>query len=216
MRPAPVSFRLSAVLLSCLIVPSLAAAQPSERGPRLGGILSGSFGEGGSAPAIGVAGGYRFTPGMGLEVDASYMPGLDFGDFPSCPAGHVCIATTVPALAVLGGAFSLHGRAAMLSVNVVSELPVRAQWIRPYVVGGAGIAEVRREQRYENRPLFTTTSTGPLLTMGGGVDFLLSRRIAVGVDLRYQHVFEEDQFGRPDTDRNLSVTRLGSSVSYQF
>ena len=113
MRPARVSIRPLAILIGCLIAPSLAAAQPSERGPRLGGIVSGSFGDGGPAPAIGVAGGYRFTSRLGFEVDASYMPGLDFGDFPSCPAGYICIATTVPALAVLGGSFSLHGRAAM-------------------------------------------------------------------------------------------------------
>lgn len=216
MRPTRFPLRLFAMLISCVLTPWLAAAQPSDRGPRLGGVVSGSFGDGRPAPAISITGGYRFTPRLALEVDASYMPGLDFGDFPFCPRDHVCIATTVPAEAILGGSFSLHGRATMLSVNVVSELPVRARWIRPYVVGGAGVAEVRREQRYENRPLrFTRTSTGPLLTVGGGVDFLLTRKVAIGVDLRYQHVFEQELFGR-DMSRDLSLTRLGSSVSYRF
>ncbi len=45
-----------------------------------------------------------------------------------------------------------------------------------------------------------------MVTMGGGVDFLVWRGIGVGVDVRYQHVFEEDRFGRADIDRNLSVT----------
>jgi opacity protein-like surface antigen len=217
MRQAGVPFGSLAILISCLIAPPLAAAQPPERGPRVGGIVSGSFGDGGPAPVIGIAGGYRFTPRLRLEVDASYMPGLDFGDFPACPPARFCVAATVPAEAILGGSFSLKGRAAMLSVNVVSELPVRARWIRPYVVTGAGVAEVRREQRHANLPLrFTRTSTGPLLTMGGGVDFLVTRRVGIGVDLRYQHVFEEDQFGRSDMDQSLTVARLGSSVSYRF
>ena len=78
--------------------------------------------------------------------------------------------------------------------------------------------EVRREQQHNDfQPLrSTTTSTGPMVTMGGGVDFLVWRGVGVGVDVRYQHVFEEDQFGRPDIDRNLTITRLGSSVSYRF
>ncbi len=144
------------------------------------------------------------------------MPGLDFGDVPVCPPGSVCVADG-PLAQVIGGTFSVSGRAASLSVNVVSELPVRARWIRPYVVGGAGVAQVRRELQHNFLLLRSkTTSTGPMVTMGGGVDFLVWRGIGVGIDVRYQHVFEEDQFGRPDIDRNLSNTRIGSSLSYRF
>jgi opacity protein-like surface antigen len=181
----------------------------------VGGVVSGSFGDGGPASTVGISAGYRFTPRLALEVDASYMPGLDFGDFPACPPGGVCAAA---APSVIGGTFSLSGRAALLSVNVVSELPVRTRWIRPYVVGGAGVAEVRRVQQHNDfQPLrSTTTSTGPMVTMGGGVDFLVWRGIGIGVDVRYQHVFEDAQFGRSDIDRNLSNTRVGSSLSYRF
>jgi opacity protein-like surface antigen len=204
------------ILMSCLIVPSLAAGQPAEHGPRLGGVVSGSFGDGGPAPTVGISAGYRFTPRLALEVDTSYMPGLDFGDFPACPPGGVC-AAGAPLVQIIGGTFSLRGRAAALSVNVVSELPLRTRRIRPYAVGGAGVAQVRREQQHNFLALrSTTTSTGPMVTMGGGVDFLVWRGIAIGVDLRYQHVFEEDRFGRADIERNLSLTRVGSSVSYRF
>jgi opacity protein-like surface antigen len=200
-----------------LIVPSMAAGQAPDRGPRLGGVVSGAFGTGGPAPTVAVTAGYRFTEQFGLEVDASYMGGLDFGEFPVCAPDVLCAARSVPALTVIGGAISLNGRAAMLSVNGVAEVPVRAQWLRPYVVGGVGVAEVRREQRFDSIPVrTTTTSTGPLLTMGGGVDFLLWRKVAVGMDFRYQYVFENDQFFRPDMDRNLTVGRLGTSISYKF
>jgi len=216
MRPARILFRLTAVLLGCLIVPSLAAAQPFERGPRVGGVVSGSFGDGGPAPTVGISAGYRFTPRLGLEVDASYMPGLDFGDIPACPPGGVCVAGG-PLVQVIGGTFSLRGRAASFSANVVSELPLRTRRIRPYVVGGAGVAQVRRELQHNFLPLRSMTrSTGPMVTMGGGVDFLVWRAVAVGVALRYQHVFEEDRFGRADIDRNMTRTRLGSSLSYRF
>ena len=147
----------------------------------------------------------------------SYMRGLDFGEFPGCVSVMLCTPQILPALPFAAGNLSVHGRAALLSVNAVSEVPVRARWLRPYLVGGVGIAEVRREQRFENLPLrLTGTSTGPLLTIGGGVEFLLWRKVGVGVDLRYQRVFEEMQFGRSDMDEDLSLTRLGSSVSYRF
>ena len=214
MRPSAV--RTLPILMSCLIVPSLAAGQPAEHGPRLGGVVSGSFGDGGPSPTVGISAGYRFTPRLAFEVDTSYMPGLDFGDIPACPPGGVC-ALGGPLVQVVGGTLSLSGRAASLSVNVVSELPLRTQWIRPYLVGGAGVAQVRRELQHNSLPIrSTTTSTGPMVTMGGGVDFLVWRGIAVGVDLRYQHVFEEDQLRTGDIESNLSLTRVGSSISYRF
>jgi len=217
MRAARLALCLSAVLAGCLIVPPLAAGQPPERGPRVGGVVSGSFGDGGPAPTVGISAGYRFTPRLGVEVDASYMPGLDFGEFDICPPGVFCALPVTAGLPVVGGTQSLHGRAALVSVNGVSEIPVRAHWLRPYVVGGVGVAEVRREQRYDSYPIrFTRTSVGPLLTAGGGVDFLVWRNVGIGVDLRYQHVFEKDQFGRSDMDHNLTATRFGSSVSYRF
>ena len=109
--------RLSAVVLSFLIVPSTASSQTPDRGPRLGGVVSGAFGNGGPAPSVAVSAGYRFTPRFGVEVDASYMGGLDFGDFPVCAPDHVCVARNIPALTVLGGTISLNGRAATLSVS---------------------------------------------------------------------------------------------------
>jgi hypothetical protein len=44
----------------------------------------------------------------------------------------------------------------------------------------------------------------------GGVDFLVWRGLALGVDVRYQHVFEDTRFGVGN------LTRAGSLVSCRF
>src|SRR4029079_15737041 len=109
--------------------------------------------------------------------------------------------------------------AVSLGGNVVSELPWHARRIRPYVLGGAGVAHVQRTERYESSfrtTRRTLTSTGPLLTAGAGIDFLLGSRVAVGVDVRYRRLLEKDQFQRSDIPPNLDLTRIGSSISYRF
>jgi opacity protein-like surface antigen len=145
-----------------------------------------------------------------LELEGSYQTKLDLGDFPNCPPDAICAA-------VRGGTFSLHGRIASLSGNVVAQLPVHAAWVRPYLVAGAGVAHVRREQRDNFLPFrSTTTSTSPLLTLGGGVEFPVVRSVALGIDLRYQRIFGEPVFGRTDIAPDLNLTRLGGSVTYRF
>ncbi|SRR6266542_90102 len=210
MRAIQLTLPAFAVLVNCCCGPSVAAGQTSDRGPRVGGILSSSFGNGGTTLATGLSGGYRFTSALGLELEGLYQTKLDFGDFPNCPPDAICAA-------VRGGTFSLHGRIASLSSNVVAQVPVQASWIRPYLVAGGGVAHVRREQRDNFLPYRSTaTSTDPLLTLGGGVDFPVGRRVALGIDMRYQRIFGERLFGRSDIEPNLNLTRLGGSVSYRF
>lgn len=75
----------SFIIVSCLLAPSLATAQPSDRGPRLAGTVSGAFGDGGPAPSFDLSAGYRFTSRPGVEINGAYLDGLDFGQFPVCP-----------------------------------------------------------------------------------------------------------------------------------
>ena len=210
MRIRQLSLPAFALLITCLCAPSGVAAQTSDGGPRVGGILGGSFGNGGAAPATGLSGGYRFTSAIGLDLEASYETKLDLGDFPNCPPDVFCAA-------VRGGTFSLHGRIASLSGNVVAELPVHAPWARPYVVAGAGVAHVRREQRDNLLPVRSTaTSTDPVLTLGGGVEFPVVGRVALGIDVRYQRIFGDRVFGRTDIAPDITLTRVGGSVAYRF
>lgn len=89
-------------IMSCVLAPSVAAAQPSDQWSRLADVVSGAFRDGGPAPSFDLSAGYRFTSRLGLEIKGSYLGGLDFGDFPNCPPDVFCI---------LGGAYSLHARA---------------------------------------------------------------------------------------------------------
>lgn len=170
-----------------------------------------SFGDGGPAPTIGLTAGYPVLSRMRVELDASYVRNLDFGSFYSCAPGRVCAA-------VVSFPFTLRGEAVSLGGNVVSELPWHARRVRPYVLGGAGVAHIRRTESYELffRTRRTLTSTRPLLTAGAGIDFLLGDRVAIGVDVRYRRLLEKDHFQRSDIPPNLDLTRIGSSISYRF
>lgn len=193
-----------AVLASLLCAPSLAGAQTSDRDLSLGGTVSGSIAEGGAAPAISLSVGYEFTPRVALEVDASYMTTLDVGDFPNCPPPRVCVR---------GGTYSLHARTGSVSASLISRLPVGTSRVRPYLAAGVGVAKVRRQLQDNDLPIRATfNTTGPMLTAGGGVELLGGPRIAVGLDVRYQRIFENDPFIDPDLD----LVRIGCSVSYRF
>lgn len=197
----------SAILAALACIPSPAGAQPPDRGLSLGGGVSGSIVDGGAAPAISLTVGYGFTPHLAMEVDASYMPKLDVGDFPNCPPPRVCVR---------GGTYSLHRQTGSISANVIARLPVGTSRIRPYLAAGGGVAQVRRQVLDNQVPIRSTfNSTGPMLTAGGGVEFLSGPRLAVGLDARYQRIFEDDTrqlFTEPDLD----LVRIGCSVRYRF
>jgi hypothetical protein len=75
---------------------------------------------------------------------------------------------------------------------------------------------VRREQletRYDRTTTLTrTSSTAPLLTAGGGVEFLLGNRLVLAPDARYQRLFEKDRFHRIDIPPNVDLVRVGSAM----
>jgi len=191
--------------------PSPVAAQ-SETGPRIGGFVSGAFGDGGPAPAIGISAGYAVTPSVEIEVNAAYVPGLDFGNVPVCPPGLFCVAATIR-----GGTYSVAGRARSASAAVVIDLPVRLAAMRPYFAGGVGLANLRRELRDTEFPFtLTRTSTDPLITVGGGLEMPLGRRLILSVDVRYEYIAADTQFDRADIDRGVNLTRIGSGLRYRF
>jgi opacity protein-like surface antigen len=207
----PRSRRVCTLIVFGLLAPVAAFGQAADRNARISGFVTGSFGDGGPAPTVGLTAGYPLMSTIRVELDASYVRNLDFGRFFSCPPERVCVA-------VLSFPFTLRGEAASLGGNVVSELPWSGRRIRPYVLGGAGVAHIRRTERRESffPTRRTLTSTGPLITAGAGVDFLLGNHVALGVDVRYRRLFEKDHFQRSDIPPNLDLTRIGSSISYRF
>ena len=196
------------IVFTWLFLPSNADAQPSVGAARVGGLVSAAVGDGGPAPSVGISAGYRFTPRLEVELDVSHVSRLDFGEFPVCPPGSMCVR---------GGSFSLQGRATSFTVNLISAWPLGGR-ARAYIAGGAGVARVRRERREDLFSAFNarTTTTDPVLAFNGGVDFLIWRRLAVGVALRYQRIFEKDQFSRSDIKHHLNLISVGPMVSYRF
>ena len=210
MRPTVRRACVSIAHLAVLAAPSTAHAQYQAR---ITGSVSSAFGDGGPALAVALAAAYPTASGLRLEVEGTFVRKLDFGQYQSCPPDAICAA-------VVSFPFTVTGDAASLGGNVVAELPWRARRVRPYVVAGAGIAHVRRQRldtRFDRATLLTTlSSTAPLLTGGGGLEFLLGDRLVLGADARYQRMYEKDQFHRIDIPPNLDFVRIGSTIGYRF
>ncbi len=214
MQPTMHRVRLLLLILAALLAGAgPAMAQMNNRDARVTASLSAAFGDGGPAPVVTLGASYPILRGVRIEAEGTYVRNLDFGQYQSCPPQAICAA-------VVSFPFTVTGDAASLGGNIVAEVPWRTRRIRPYIVGGAGIAHVRR-QRLETRfdrttTLTTLSSTAPLLTGGGGVEFLLGDRVVLGADARYQRMYEKDQFHRIDIPPNVDFVRVGSSIGYKF
>jgi hypothetical protein len=206
------AFRLMCALLMTAIVLGQGKgwAQPFVAGARAGAGVTSTDEGAAIAPAVAISGGYQISRRARVEVEASHAPALNLGDFPACPPDRVCAA-------VIGGTLSVKARAFAVSGNLVSQLPVRATWLRPYLVAGLGAAFLRFEQRHT---LFgfsqSARSSGPMVTAGGGVDIPLGERIALGMDLRHQWLLADERFDRPDLDSHVNVTVAGATLRVGF
>jgi opacity protein-like surface antigen len=200
------------VLLALVLVPAFAAAQIPQRSA-LGGFVSGSLGDGGPATAVGLSGTVPLTQALSIDVDASYLPRLDFGEIPLCPPEVLCILADT----VRGGSYDVRGRSRSLTLSLVSRLPIRTGALQPYVTAGGGLANIQRELRDTQLPVSVSrSSTDPMVSVGGGVDIPVARRIVFGVEARYERAFGEEQFGRDDVAEDLSLTRVTFVVRYRF
>jgi hypothetical protein len=193
--------RLQQLCIACaalaLVVPTLASAQSNPGSLRVGGLLSGSMAAGHAAPTIGISGSYRVAPRLSVEGDLSHFRDITLVEF----------AGTVPS------ASSWHARATSISANVLVDLSSGSSSLRPFLAFGGGSARVRREVRGVDSCACARTDVRPLATFGGGVDVLLSSRVALGLDVRFQRVFEDPGVFRPNL---RSLKRVGTVVSYRF
>jgi hypothetical protein len=220
MRSPHPLLRVVYAAVALALVPALSEAQtqpPRSRG--LGGFVSGSFGDGGPAPAVGVNATIRITQVLRFEIDGAYRPDLDFGQIPLCEPDRMCALMTPHTTISLfrAGAYNVHARARSATVSLVTDLPIRFGAMQPYIAAGGGLANVRRELRDTEFPFaITRTSTDPMLTVGGGIDLPLTGHIVLGVDARFERVFSDQQFDRPDMPEDLNLTRVGVVIRYRF
>ena len=217
--PVPL-VRVVCAALALVLVPSLSEGQARSPLTRdLGGFVSGSFGDGGPTPAVGINATIRVTEVLRFEVDGSYRPDLDFGQIPLCAPNLMCALMTTggPTGLFRAGSYNVHARARSATVSLVTDLPIRFGSMQPYIAAGGGLANVRRELRDTEFPsAITRTSTDPMVTIGGGIDVPLTGRIVIGLDARFERVFSEQQFDRPDMPEDLNLTRVGVVIRYRF
>lgn len=204
---------LSAV--SLMLAQPLAAQGREKTDTRASFAAGASFGDGGTALALSAGLRFGFSTRVGLEVEAAYARKLDF-TIDLCPAPRIC---------VLGGRLPVTGRTVSLAPHLTLELLPPSSAIRAYVGAGVGAGHVR--QRYfssvsagigNERVEFTRSSLTFALSFGGGAMVQVSRRLAIGADVRSLHLLDEpanlERFIAPSGA--LRTLRVGSRVSWQF
>jgi opacity protein-like surface antigen len=208
--------RVAAVPAVSLMLAAPLHAQRHEGLDRHASFTAGaSFGDGETALALSTGLRFGLSTRVGLEVEVAYARKLDF-TLDLCPAPHAC---------VLGGQLPVTGRTVSLIPHLALELlpPLRA--IGAYVEAGVGAGHVR--QRY-----FTSLSAGGgaerlertrssltlALSFGGGATVQVSRRVAIGAEVRSLHLLDEaanlERLILPSG--TLSTLRVGSRVSWRF
>lgn len=177
--------------------------------------------------------GYRFSRVFGMEIEATAVPDLKApfsNDFPvilnssaasSSAAGLTSVIFPGPVLQDAGG------RLVIFTTNARVEIPTVSARVTPYFVAGGGIASTRRTAEFTYPIPFLlpatqviapvpprslsypviSSSTDLALTLGGGVDVRVMKRLAIEVDLRLFRLL-----GYDDTN----VGRFGVGVRYRF
>lgn len=213
----PIAVSISVVsLVSLAIAPPLRAQSREEPGRRASFTAGASLGDGETALALSAGLGFRFSGRLGLEVELAYARKLDF-TLDLCPAPRVC---------VIGGQLPVTGRTVSLVPHLLIELLPVSRRLRAYAQAGVGGGHVR--QRYFFGPPltdslgelveFTRSNPAVAFSLGGGVTVQITRRLAMGADVRSLHLLDEeattDRFIMPSGA--LSTLRVGSRISWQF
>lgn len=212
-------FRLAVLVLVLALLTAVPAVAQSAQ-PYLLGEVGGSFGDGGSAPAVALGFGYLTPHNVGFEIEVSYVPELDFGD-PGFPRIAIFPPVTIDAT----------GRIVGLQTNVIGVLPGSGTKLRAFVLAGGGIADLDYQLRIET-PIFapgrgfftpppgvpgvftsgitetTQSDTSLVLGAGAGFEYSLTRHLGVGMSVRYQHLFSD-----PGA---LDLARAAARVTWRF
>ena len=196
--------------LTLVLVVVLGAAWPAsaqeDHGARVSGSFSGVLGEGDASIGWGGSVGYRFTPRAGMDFEVVGLPDFKINEH------------------------ELGGRGVAFLSQFVTEFPSPAHWLTPYVLGGGGVANVTRQQTFpvepDGRTLVTRgrnfrgglndfigrgigrAETSLALTVGGGVDFNILGKLAVGPNISFMKLFGNFE--------DLDLTRIGARAAYRF
>ena len=209
--------------------PLSAAAAQCEEAPRARAAVLGAatVHSGDTAATIAGSFGYRVDRCFGLELEVGVIP--DLQDDPQViPLGSVSFGLDGRNLPVptIFPPPEFDNRLITFMTNARVEIPTTLRAIVPYVVGGGGVASLRRDVTYESflvlqeqgRPGNTvpttlvprtssSTETALALNVGAGVSIRIVKELYADADMRYVRVFANNE---------LDLNRFGAGISYRF
>ena len=200
-----------------------APAHAQSPQPYVLGEVGGSVGDGGSAAALAAGFGFLTSKNVGVQLEVSYVPGLDFGD-----TGAPRIQIFPPIL------LEATGRILTFETHVVGILPGGGTKLRAFVLAGGGVGSFEQRIRIsaaEFTPLFSgfpgfpelpefplisfpfdeevkQTETSLVLSGGGGFDYAVVERLTLGLSVRYQRLFSNPAA--------LNRGRIGLRATWNF
>lgn len=212
--------------------PLTAAAEDCRRIPRARAAVLGAAAvdSGETAAAISGSFGYRVDRCFGLEFEIGVVPGLE-NEPQVVPLGSVydLLGIDIRNPSVAPTIFpppEFDNRLITFMTNARVEIPTTLKAIQPYVVGGGGIASIKREVTYlfplltvsptplgEIPPISllprssTSTETALAMNVGVGVSIRIVKQLFADADMRYMRVFANQEF---------DLNRFGAGVSYRF
>ena len=218
---------LAAAALFLLATAPRASAQSDSGGLATVSVSALSAEDTSVAVAAGM--GYRINRTLSVGVELTVIP--DFS--PGARELPVSIASTLVFPAPIVRVESKDGRATIFTGNLRLSVPTRSARISPYLVGGAGVGNVRDEVSFtiDYPPVFfgptfpeipiplprpvvppfqesiRRSTTDVAITMGGGISFAMGSQWSIDGDARYVAIVG---------DRDLQMGRFGGGISYRF
>lgn len=195
----------------------LAAHPASAQGAIVHGEAAAAVSGGRTSPAVSAGVTYRFNRALGL--------GVEFSRHFSAPR---------PDVSIYCCGEDDDWRVTTFTTDMRLEVPTTSPRVIPFLVAGGGVAAVTRSYGVVyfadllnslSVPLaagltdlsilpgpnpYEYTTTGMVLTIGGGASLLLSQHMAVDVGLRAVHLLQDG------TDGAATIGRFGVGFSYRF
>ena len=211
----PLTLKASVCLGLVLAGPAILWAQERQGPERHASFtLGASFGDGATALASTIGLGIGWFSRLGFDVELSHARKLDF-TIDLCPSPRVC---------VIGGQLPVTGRTLSLVPHLTVRLMPASTRVQVYALAGVGIGHIR--QRYflvpssfdGDQPEFTRSKLTPAVSFGGGATFDLTRRFAVGIDLRSLRLRDDEgEQARFITPAGwITTARVGARIVWRF
>jgi hypothetical protein len=228
--------RRTLVFLLLVFVCSARAASAQADG-RLSVLVGATAGSGTRiSPMIAAAVGSRLTPHFGFELEAGFLPHVDFADrsfdFPIPLALRDDLLGAGLSIFPLPSRIEREGHITTFLANTVGEFDTRVRWLRFHVVAGGGVASVVEATKVDfSRPVILaggslpsslidptpseTERTELALQTGVGAQFRAWERTSIGVEARYLHIAGSGD-AADGVRGSLNLVRVSGRITVPF